>query len=425
VIEPVVSPTRGISLSERLALLLWAFLLPACDPGMASSPEPGAWTTSRDSAGVTIVENTFPSGGLLDRWEVGPEPILNIGTLGGDPHFEFIRVDEGVRLSDGSLLVVDGRAMNVRVFDAEGEFVRWIGGLGQGPGEFQRVALLGVQPGDTVHFSDVGQGRVSRFTSEGEFLRTFRIQSEVRVFGLPAGVFRDGTILAKTVPHEDPGEEFDNVLQRLPIDYLGVDEEGRTVVEFGSLPGPEVAVGRELRGGGGSFNYSRGIPFGKVPATAVSWDRFFMGSADNYEILTLDRDGQLTHIIRLDHVQRPVTGEVRARLVEAHVSTLADPTEAPALREYYRDAHYPEFMPAYKRFLTDGVGNLWVEEYRPWFEGATEWLVFDASGRLSARVPLFPGFRVTDIGEHYIMGVFRDEFDVEYVQMYELKRRPA
>jgi hypothetical protein len=87
-----------------------------------------------------------------------------------------------------------------------GELPEWE--VAPGPGEFQRVALPGKEPGDT---------------------------------------------LVSTYPREDPADEYDNVYQRLDISYGVVDREGRVVADFGSHPGREISAGRELRPGGVIF----------------------------------------------------------------------------------------------------------------------------------------------------------------------------
>lgn len=405
----------------HLPALILAVLFTGCGPGGNSAPDAPPLSTTRDSAGVTVVENRLPQPGELPYWKVAEEPTLSIGAVDGDTGLDFIRVDEASRLSDGRIVVVDGRAQDVRMFGPDGSFMGWVGGRGEGPGDFQMVGMVGVLPGDTLLLVDHSLRRVSRFTSEGQFLRSFQVRWRERLSPLTIGVFRNGTLVAKDNPRDNPADEFDNVLQRLPIHYRGIDADGEVTLDFGVHPGAEQAVGSELRSDGVTFTYQRAIPFGKVPSLAASWDRLFLGTADGWEFMAYDRDGKLTHLVRLDRDPRPVTEDLKARLLEDALAQF-DPDQAPALRSYYRDAHYPVHMPAYRSFKVDPLGYLWVEEYRPTWEGPPAWMIFDPDGVLSAEANFPPGLRVTEVGVDHILGVSQDDLGVEYVQLFRLER---
>lgn len=338
--------------SRRPPVLSVAVAILACGSPEGRTPSSPPLASTRDSAGITIVENRLPTPGEVPTWRVEPDPVLSLGAVAGDPGLEFIRVDEALRLSDARIVVVDGRAQDVRVFAADGSFQGWMGGQGEGPGEFLMVGMVGVLPGDTLVLVDHRLQRVSRFTPEGTFLRSFQVHWRERLSPMKIGVFRNGTLVARSDPRERPGDEFDNLLQRLPVHYWGVDPDGMVTTDFGSYPGTEQAVGREVRADGASFSYQRVIPFGRVPVLAAHWDRLFMGTGDRWEIMAFDPDGTMTHIVRLDRDVRPVTAEVRRHLLEEAL-TRSDPDEAPALRSHYRDAHYPEHMPAYRSFQVD------------------------------------------------------------------------
>jgi hypothetical protein len=54
-----------------------------------------------------------------------------------------------------------------------------------------------------------------------------------------------------------------------------------------------------------------------------------------------------------------------------------------------------------------------------------EWDVFDARGVWLGSMALPPLFTVQEIGDNYMLGVLRDEFDVEQVVVYELIKSRA
>jgi hypothetical protein len=49
-----------------------------------------------------------------------------------------------------------------------------------------------------------------------------------------------------------------------------------------------------------------------------------------------------------------------------------------------------------------------------------QWTIFDHEYRMLGTVETPPRFAVSWIGEDLVLGVWRDEFDVEYVQGYAL-----
>ncbi|MGD8600428.1 MAG: hypothetical protein PVF19_03610, partial [Gemmatimonadota bacterium] len=71
----------------------------------------------RDSAGIRIVENSLPGGVAPVYAEVG-ELELEIGVVEGDPRYAFSRIVAARTLQDGEILVAEGRAQELRVFDA-------------------------------------------------------------------------------------------------------------------------------------------------------------------------------------------------------------------------------------------------------------------------------------------------------------------
>ena len=86
------------------------------------------------------------------------------------------------------------------------------------------------------------------------------------------------------------------------------------------------------------------------------------------------------------------------------------------MRRIRADIPFPETFPAYRSFLVDDERNLWVAEYRRW----PRWAVFDPEGRFLGNVPTPRNGQVTHIGSDFVLGVWRDEMDVEQVRVYRL-----
>jgi hypothetical protein len=85
------------------------------------------------------------------------------------------------------------------------------------------------------------------------------------------------------------------------------------------------------------------------------------------------------------------------------------------------------FPPHGSRFLVDTEHNLWVEQFSSerWNaeripESGLRYDVFDRSGRYLGVVAFPPSFEPTDIGSDHVLGLWEDEFEVQYVLKFDL-----
>ncbi|UCG74732.1 MAG: hypothetical protein JSV95_08145, partial [Gemmatimonadota bacterium] len=63
---------------------------------------------------------------------------------------------------------------------------------------------------------------------------------------------------------------------------------------------------------------------------------------------------------------------------------------------------------------------LWVSETRRPGDDQPRWKIFDSNGALLGTIETPPRFTIYQIGPDYVLGRWRDEFDVEHIRMYEL-----
>ncbi len=103
------------------------------------------------------------------------------------------------------------------------------------------------------------------------------------------------------------------------------------------------------------------------------------------------------------------------------------PNPPPRRREAFSRLPVPDSKPAYTRILVDSEGCIWAEEYRHvWLSLRSNrprsWNVFGPQGEWLGSVRLPAPFAVFEIGADYILGVSRDDSDVEHVQLLRLNR---
>jgi hypothetical protein len=95
----------------------------------------------------------------------------------------------------------------------------------------------------------------------------------------------------------------------------------------------------------------------------------------------------------------------------------------PEIQRMLQAVPMPATRPSYSQIRFDAVGNLWVEVGPSDSEpgAALEHLVFDEAGSFLGTV-LLPPLRVLEIGSDYVLGVHRDELEVEYLQLFDLQK---
>ena len=164
------------------------------------------------------------------------------------------------------------------------------------------------------------------------------------------------------------------------------------------------------------------VTFGLSPRAMARGDRLVLGTRDRYEVNVFDASAALTRIIR---VQTPPVAVTEAHL-EAHLeemlARLPSPDLAPQVRAGFQDNPHAEYMPAFETLLLDSDGKLWVEDHNLPGDTLRSWTVFDEEGVPLTRLSLPKTNRVMDIGEDFVLALYRDEMDVEYIRSYPLTR---
>ena len=166
----------------------------ACGETPYVRPPDGVARTQRGDTTVVVTTGNGVWGPVHDLVEVLRVP-------GNTKETTFGRVSALSATADGGVLVYDMKAPEgkiLRQFSADGKFVRNIGREGSGPGEYGRTtfegnAPLGLTPcpDGSLYILDLF-GPVIRFSADGKFLSTFRLDR--RSAGNEIFVTNDGSI---------------------------------------------------------------------------------------------------------------------------------------------------------------------------------------------------------------------------------------
>lgn len=400
----------------RRTLHLLAVLTSAACSGEGTENPP---VVIADSAGVRIVINPKPQGGADPAWSVAAIPEVEVGGLVGAPADQLFQVSGAVVLSDGTLVVANRGTHDLRFYDAEGHHLVSVGGQGDGPGEFQALELVGRFAGDSLLTYDSRHRRASVFDGAGSFARSFRIgEAAGLTYPVPSGVLSNGTVIVQQGAMYIAGQTV-NGADREPIKLFLAAPDGAVKDSFGEFPGREMFVLAVLAE---RWMSVRPITFGLGFFVAGGNRRVAVGNNDEFAVRVYDESGTLLHVVRQYRDPAPTTDEDFTRYIESQLAVVEEERSRRLYGQMYREMPQAESFPAYASLRFDRAGNLWIEEYpRPGTDQPV-WQVFDPDGIFAARVETPEGLRILDIGEDYILGVKRDDLEVEHVRLYRINK---
>lgn len=350
--------------------------------------------------------------GVSDGWAIGPPTVV----VAQGPGADFYDVSGVVRLSDGRLVVADGGSSEVRYFAPDGTHLHSVGRRGEGPGEFALIQAVGPAGGDSVWVYDYGVQRVTILAPDGATARTMQVTPPLSA-GAMVGRRSDGTfVLSQIWGSGDPSLPMSEGLAREPAVAVAYDGEGRLLDTLASVPGREVFHRLE-----GSRMTMGAVPFAHNASQVLLGDDLVLGDQVGYAVDIFDAAGDAPRRWGWSGPSLELGEDDLERWREEQVAT-APEGERPSLRVYLAEAPHPASRPAYGRLVADASGYLWVGRYADPSQEAPRWDVLDPEGRWVAAVEAPVRFRPLQVGSDWVLGVSRDELDVERIELRPLRR---
>ncbi|MCL4213866.1 MAG: hypothetical protein KJZ74_08130 [Gemmatimonadales bacterium] len=301
------------------------------------------------------------------------EEIARVG--GSDEGLGSFNVIGDLQLApDGRLWVLDRQVQSLRLFDADGAPLREVARRGAGPGELGKVAGFRLAPGGGVVVRDYANGRILRFTAEGESAGEQRSD----LFG---GANWDGMVDAEGRTLElvtvFRGKEQSELMQlRRSADLRSADTA--------AFP----AACRIERDDRNSIVFKGGFVY-TVPLTARSVSAFaddgalWCGSTDEYRLMRFAFGDTVPELeVRGDGMRLPIAPSARDSALRILGSALAKGGSGAARPDA---SLLPTEHGPVHALLTDDERRLWV--LRGAAGGRLALDVWDPSGRRVATVP--------------------------------------
>lgn len=392
----------------RTAGLFLLVLLGGCGSGNGGAA-PESDLERVDSAGIEVVSNRRPGWERGEEWRLDPTPTLRIGASDG-PAAEALHGVTAVRPTSDGVLVA--QQSEIRLYDHSGLPLRRLGGAGEGPGEFRQIADALACDGH-VYVAELYPARITRFEPSGE----------PSTIALP--------------PPSRPGmlNPLAPLLACTAHTLIGIMSGGAPVApDAGRVRRPERLVVRMTYSGGaldtlfsfpGSDDFDGlAVPFRSERLIAWTDSAGYLVDSGSAEIRVMDGKGALVRLIRLPLQPRPV-GEADIERIRAQYLQLNEGGLPAAVDREVRSrldaVPIPATMPHFSALELAPDGTIWLRDYQPFrSEATTGWTLVGADGAWLGRIELPDRFTVHALDEHGVLGVWRDELDVEEVRRYRI-----
>lgn len=365
---------------------------------------------------------------VADAPELSAVEELRIGSV-NDPDAGFSHIGGVAVDTEGSMYVLENQDRQIRVYNDQGRLLRRIGGEGEGPGEFRRPMLIGLQH-DTLAIADLDLGRVTLFLRTGQLLETvpappvwLQPAPGFYVMVAPAGFTRDGftsRIMRTISPPEGPGDS-------ISVPHVTLDRTGQIMdtlrFERWNLFGPQIRVG----------NVDVRLPSGP------SFDPLYVDGRDNTYLvqrpIAADRQDAEFTVTRLTHTSDTIYHRNVRYQPSAFPAEVVDSIVARAVRPYlgnpeadsgaivaavHRASNLPPYQPPIVRGRIGADDVLWLQ-LNDDGRDRHRWLLLGPEGQLHGLVSLPRDARIEWSSGDVAIAVLHDDFDVPWLVRYRLR----
>jgi hypothetical protein len=165
-----------------------------------------------------------------------------------------------------------------------------------------------------------------------------------------------------------------------------------------------------------------------VSIKAVAEDGFYWATSDRYEISFYDTEGKVRRILRRPVHPRAIDESMKVEYEAAILARVRRTEGEEAVPRYARnfaDASYKETLPLFGSAFVDGDQRLWVSEWPFPTTSSSQppprrWSAFSPEGIWLGDLEAPDGLRILDSRGDIVLGIWRDDLDVQYIQLHHL-----
>lgn len=277
--------------------------------------------------------------------------------------------------SEGRIFLPDQRALQIHVFDSQGDYVTSIGREGSGPGEFLSLLKIYIDQSDQIIAFDVRQARNIIFTeNNGSWEPEDMFMIEGQRYSIESVDSLGNVILRQSPPQRPkPGAYwYEHELATGNLTSGLTEQNVLTFKERGNLVSDNGAM--------------QSIPFGRT--TVVSTDpmgNMYLVWNEKFELTTYNANMELIDSLSLPIPNQPISSEERNEAIDR----LGD-----NFKSLGRE-HMPKTKPVISNMIVDGNRNIWLQTF-----DSPEYLVLDYDGVPIGSFDLEDDLRLVHVDEN-------------------------
>lgn len=241
--------------------------------------------------------------------------------------------------TDGRIFISDRADMTIKVYDANGAFLRAIGHMGDGPGEFKGIMSMLFSPDGHLFVLDSQLRRLSVFSNQGDFIKSCQLTHPMyRLYLLSDSTFTgDINVYGET--------------SQLYVKTLRLD--GSEICSYGQFKPAEMKI---LRQNNVSFGISLPYPVHSILIGDPQQRWLYHCQNDQYLIEVYDHTGRLFR-----KIDRPYTAiDVNDKDREDYYSGFSQNSN-PIFIKMAHEVELPKKRTIVDLLLADERGNLWIK----------------------------------------------------------------
>src|SRR5690606_29582235 len=312
-----------------------------------------------------------------------------------DPHAMFSAVASVLTLSDGSIVVADGQARELRRFDSAGNWVQTRGRHGEGPGEFNSLDALAADQWDTLWVVDETLGRLSVLHPDTGLVRTITLPPDAPWAASPIHRLNSGRWLFRA-ERPSTGSPPLGVWRDTQLVVVTTPTIDSTIDTVGTFAGSErIMLEIDVQGRG--VRTMAGRPYGLVGSIVSDGERIAVATGEEWKVDVLGQDGSVLMSVRRAEPPVEVEAGETEKMIQQCVQRMI-PLFGPGLEAALREAPARETTPAYGSVYYGTDGHLWVVPYQPMSGLPKNVSVFDRDGSWLGEVAFPASFTVEEIG---------------------------
>ncbi|NMC64805.1 MAG: 6-bladed beta-propeller, partial [Acidobacteria bacterium] len=315
-----------------------------------------AWRGSiKDEKGITVVRN--PAQPIYKKDIISFEEELQIGSADKSDKYIFSAID-GLDVDDnGHIYILDSRAAQVKVFGPDGEYLRSIGGRGQGPGEMQMPLFLQITADNELVVQDLATQHFLYFSLDGRFLRKEAYWKERALRAVR--IDQQGNLIGLKIGAPPPIGGW--VLRKYNLNF-------EPIITLAEQP-PDMAAKTE-------YNILRATFYFDVFPN----DNIILGHSEKYELDILNPEGKLIKKILKKHSHLRIRDDDKDFYRERYESFI----------KIGGKLNFPGYFPCFSDIAVDDKGRIFVKtfEREKNKKGAFYFDLFDEEGKYLAKMPI-------------------------------------